>query len=112
MGRCADTRGVLPSPPRRPSTAPTVDPITSCRALECRSPGSIPGEPYRRRRADRSSAPAGCLDAEITRSFEASGDTYGSPRATRDLHEADWRVSENSAAARMAELGLVIRRRR
>ncbi|MGN9789006.1 transposase [Nonomuraea sp. ZG12] len=39
-----------------------------------------------RRRAD--------LDAEITRLFEASGGTYGSPRITRDLHEAGWRVTE------------------
>jgi transposase InsO family protein len=52
------------------------------------------------------------LDAEITRSFEASGGTYGSPRITRDLHEAGWRVSVNTVAARMAELGLVARRRR
>lgn len=46
------------------------------------------------------------LDAEIERLFAASGGTYGSPRITRDLHEAGWRVSENTVAARMAELGL------
>ncbi|MFI7610224.1 IS3 family transposase [Nonomuraea terrae] len=34
------------------------------------------------------------------------------PRITRDLHEAGRRVSENTVAARMAELGLVARRRR
>jgi putative transposase len=46
------------------------------------------------------------LDAEIKRLFEASGGTYGSPRITQDLHEAGWRVSENTVAKRMAELGL------
>ncbi|WP_328708679.1 IS3 family transposase [Microbispora hainanensis] len=46
------------------------------------------------------------LDAEITRLFEASGRTYGSPRITRDLHQVGWRVSKNTVATRMAELGL------
>ncbi|WP_143591771.1 IS3 family transposase [Thermoactinospora rubra] len=46
------------------------------------------------------------LDAEIKRLFAASGGTYGSPRITQDLHEAGWRVSENTVARRMAELGL------
>jgi transposase InsO family protein len=40
------------------------------------------------------------------RLFAFSGGTYGSPRVTRDLHEAGWKVSENTVAARMAELGL------
>ncbi|TMR07918.1 transposase, partial [Nonomuraea zeae] len=30
----------------------------------------------------------------MTRLFEASGGTYGSPRVTQDLHEAGWRVSQ------------------
>ncbi|WP_157530417.1 DDE-type integrase/transposase/recombinase, partial [Microtetraspora niveoalba] len=38
--------------------------------------------------------------------FEASGGTYGSPRITHDLHQAGWRVSKNTVAMRMAELGL------
>ncbi|MFC6581443.1 IS3 family transposase [Planomonospora parontospora] len=46
------------------------------------------------------------LDAGIGRLFAASGGTYGSPRITRDLHELGWRVSQNTVAARMAELGL------
>ncbi|MFC3823156.1 IS3 family transposase [Planomonospora venezuelensis] len=46
------------------------------------------------------------LDAEIGRLFAASGGTYGSPRITRDLHELGWRVSQNTVAAWMAELGL------
>ncbi|MFI0409201.1 IS3 family transposase [Actinomadura sp. 3N508] len=32
------------------------------------------------------------LDEEVKRLFTASGDTYGSPRITRDLHEAGWKV--------------------
>ncbi|RBQ11618.1 IS3 family transposase [Spongiactinospora rosea] len=90
-----------------------MDHITSCRAL-----GVSPSWYYKwknrigvdaptarqRRRAD--------LDAQIIRSFEASGGTYGSPRVTRDLHEAGWRVSENTVAARMAGLGLAGRVRR
>jgi transposase InsO family protein len=46
------------------------------------------------------------LDEQIRRLFTASGGTYGSPRITHDLREAGWRVSENTVAARMAELGL------
>ncbi|MDP9842333.1 transposase InsO family protein [Streptosporangium lutulentum] len=46
------------------------------------------------------------LDAEIAAKFTASGGTYGSPRITRDLHEQGWRISENTVAQRMAELGL------
>ncbi|MFD8533121.1 IS3 family transposase [Streptosporangium canum] len=60
--------------------------------------------PRRQRRED--------LDAAIAAAFEASGATYGSPRITRDLHEHGWRVSANTVAARMAELGLAGRMRR
>lgn len=49
------------------------------------------------------------LDAAIEVRFTASGGTYGSPRITRDLHEEGWRVSVNTVAARMAELGLAAR---
>lgn len=55
------------------------------------------------------------LDAAIEARFTASGGTYGSPRITRDLHEAGWRVSDNTVAGRMAELGLAgraLKRRR
>ncbi|MEW9534256.1 IS3 family transposase [Microbispora sp. NPDC049125] len=90
-----------------------IDHITSCRALGVSQSGFYKwknrigrGAPTARqhRRAD--------LDAEITRLFKASGGTYGSPRITRDLHEAGWRVSENTVAARMAELGLAGRKPR
>jgi putative transposase len=46
------------------------------------------------------------LDEEIERLFTASGGTYGSPRITDDLREAGWKISVNTVAARMAELGL------
>jgi transposase InsO family protein len=46
------------------------------------------------------------LDEEIRRLFTASGGTYGSPRITDDLRDAGWKVSQNTVAARMAELGL------
>ncbi|MEU6783106.1 IS3 family transposase [Nonomuraea angiospora] len=90
-----------------------IDHVTSCRALGVSQSwyykwknriGQDMPTARERRRAD--------LDTEIARLFEASGGTYGSPRITRDLHEAGWRVSENTVAARMAELGLVARRRR
>ncbi|WP_219465686.1 IS3 family transposase, partial [Nonomuraea rhizosphaerae] len=94
-------------------TEHNVDHVISCRALGVSQSwyykwknriGDDAPTARQRRRAD--------LDAEITRLFEASGGTYGSPRITRDLHEARWRVSENTVAARMAELGLVARKRR
>jgi len=55
------------------------------------------------------------LDTEIGRLFTASGGTYGSPRITRDLREAGWKVSVNTVARRMAGLGLAgrpLKRRR
>ncbi|MEV1244369.1 IS3 family transposase [Nonomuraea sp. NPDC049750] len=52
------------------------------------------------------------LDEEIKRHFEASGGTYGSPRITQDLHAEGWKVSENTVAKRMAELGLAGRKPR
>lgn len=45
------------------------------------------------------------LDEQIRRLFMASGDTYGSPRITDDLRDVGWRLSENTVAARMVELG-------
>jgi putative transposase len=50
------------------------------------------------------------LKAEIARLFEAHKGTYGSPRITADLRDLGWRVSENTVAALMAEMGLAARR--
>jgi len=44
--------------------------------------------------------------------FNDSGGTYGSPRIGDELREQGWRVSDNTIAALMAELGLVARARR
>ena len=52
------------------------------------------------------------LAAEVRRLFRAHRGTYGSPRITADLREAGWRVSENTVAAVMRELGLAARRKK
>jgi transposase InsO family protein len=52
------------------------------------------------------------LRAEVRRLFAAHRGTYGSPRITADLREAGWRVSENTVAAVMRELGLAARPKR
>jgi putative transposase len=63
--------------------------------------GRLPPRAARRRR----------LKAEVSRLFEAHGGRYGSPRITADLVEAGWRVSDNTVAALMRELGVAARRR-
>ena len=52
------------------------------------------------------------LAAEVRRLFRAHRGTYGSPRITADLREAGWKVSENTVAEVMRELGLAARRKR
>jgi putative transposase len=52
------------------------------------------------------------LKPEVAREFAADQGKYGSPRVTADLHDAGWRVSENTVAELMAELGLAARRKR
>jgi putative transposase len=52
------------------------------------------------------------LKIEIRRLFAAHRGTYGSPRITADLRDLGWRVSENTVAKLMAELGLQARRKR
>lgn len=82
---------------------------TACRALGVSQawlykwkPGQVPARQARRER----------LAAEVRRLFHAHRGTYGSPRLTADLRDAGWRVSDNTVAAVMRELGLAARRRR
>jgi putative transposase len=85
---------------------------TACRAIEV-SPGWFykwrhgDGSPRRARREQ--------LAAAIGQLYAAHRGRYGSPRITRDLLEAGWRVSKNTVAQIMREQGLVgrpTRRRR
>ncbi|GAA1937949.1 hypothetical protein GCM10009738_08640 [Kitasatospora viridis] len=50
------------------------------------------------------------LEERITHFFCRSGDTYGSPRITFDLWAEGWKVSVNTVAEIMAELGLQARK--
>jgi transposase InsO family protein len=52
------------------------------------------------------------LKAGIARLFAAHHGSYGSPRITADLKDAGWKVSENTVAALMRELGLAARRKK
>ncbi len=49
------------------------------------------------------------MAAQIARLFAAHHGKSGSPRITADLHEAGWRVSENTVAKLMREQGLAAR---
>lgn len=52
------------------------------------------------------------LKVEVGRLFAARSGKYGSPRIAADLREEGWRVSVNTVAGIMAELGLAARRKR
>ena len=52
------------------------------------------------------------LKAEVARLYAVHQGKYGSPRIAADLREAGWRVSENTVAALMRELGLAARRKK
>ena len=78
----------------------------SCRALE------VPGSWfYKWRRGDVSPRRARRerLKAEVRRLFEAHKGKRGSPVITADLQDLGWRVSKNTVAAVMAEMGLAAR---
>ena len=64
--------------------------------------GRLPPRAQRRQR----------LKAEVARLFKLHDGKYGSPRITADLRGAGWRVSENTVAAVMRELGLAARRKK
>ena len=79
----------------------------SCRALEVSQSWFYkwrdrPPTPRQARRA--------VLAVKIRELFDASGGTYGSPRITLDLWAAGFKVSENTVARLMAELGLAGRK--
>jgi transposase InsO family protein len=83
--------------------------VVSCRALGVSRSwfykwrgGALPPRARRRER----------LKAEVARLFRLHQGKYGSPRITADLRDAGWRVSENTVAGLMRELGLVARRKR
>jgi putative transposase len=83
-------------------------------ALSCRALGLSESWFYKWR--DRLPTPRQQRRAELADAvraiFDTSGGTYGSPRVTLDLWAAGWRVSENTVAKLMAELGLAGRKPR
>jgi transposase InsO family protein len=83
--------------------------VTACRALAV-SPAWF----YKWRHGDPSPRHARReqLAVEVRRLFAQHRGTYGSPRITADLRDEGWRVSENTVAAIMGELGLAARGRR
>jgi len=83
-------------------------------AVACRALGVSRSWLYKWRRGDGSARRARRerLKAEVRRLFEAHRGKRGSPMITADLREAGWRVSKNTVAALMAEMGLAARPKR
>jgi transposase InsO family protein len=83
-------------------------------ATGCRALGVSQAWFYKWRHGDPSAQHARReqLKVAVGRVFAAHRGTYGSPRITAELRDEGWRVSENTVAALMNELGLVARRRR
>jgi putative transposase len=83
-------------------------------AVSCRALGVSEGWFYKWKDGDRSPRRARRerLRAEVRRLFEAHKGKRGSPMITADLHDAGWRVSKNTVAALMAEMGLAARPKR
>jgi transposase InsO family protein len=82
---------------------------TACRALGVsrswfyrHANGELPPREARRQ----------ALAAEVLRLFRTHRGTYGSPRITADLRDAGWKISENTVAEVMRELGLAARRKK
>jgi transposase InsO family protein len=86
-----------------------VPQATSCRAL-----GVSQAWFYKWRHGDASPRHARReqLKVAIRRLFATHHGTYRSPRITADLRDEGWRVSENTVAELMRELGLQARRKR
>ncbi|MGH3124302.1 MAG: IS3 family transposase [Streptosporangiaceae bacterium] len=80
-------------------------------AVSCRALGVSPSWFYKWKDGDRSPRRARRerLKAEVRRLFEAHKGKRGSPMIAADLHDLGWRVSENTVAALMAEMGLAAR---
>jgi transposase InsO family protein len=83
-------------------------------AVACRALGVSQAWFYKWRHGDASvrHARREQLKVAIWRLFAKHHGTYGSPRIAADLRDEGWRVSENSVAGLMRELGLQARRRR
>jgi putative transposase len=83
-------------------------------AVSCRALGVSQAWFYKWKDGDHSARRARRerLKAEIRRLFEEHKGKRGSPMLTADLHDAGWRVSKNTVAAVMAEMGLAARPRR
>jgi len=83
-------------------------------AVACRALGVSQAWFYKWRHGDPSAQHARReqLKVAIARWFAKHHGTYGSPRITADLRDEGWRVSENTVAQLMAELGLRARRKR
>jgi len=83
-------------------------------AVSCRALGVAEGWFYKWKDGDRSPRRARRerLKAEVARLFAAHKGKRGSPMITADLHDAGWRVSKNTVAAVMAEMGLAARPKR
>jgi putative transposase len=80
-------------------------------AVSCRALGVSEGWFYKWKDGDRSPRRTRRerLKAEVRRLFEAHQGKRGSPMITADLHDLGWRVSKNTVAALMAEMGLAAR---
>jgi transposase InsO family protein len=83
-------------------------------AISCRALSVSPAWFYKWRHGDPSvrHARREQLKIAVGRVFAAHRGTYGSPRITADLRDQGWRVSVNTVAAIMRELGLRARPRR
>jgi transposase InsO family protein len=83
-------------------------------AVSCRALGVSQAWFYKWRHGDASPRHARReqLKVAIRRWFAKHHGTYGSPRITADLRDEGWRVSENTVAQLMRELGLRARRKR